>query len=147
MAFTEGADARATWRFCPGFLDQNPVQGTERGHHRPVSHVEGVGKGRSRSTMNSVWHGLGWQPQGHRPEKYCHLCQLFKYPQGTQSQPYSTHRGHSPRQHTSLTDTFTAVRHLQEELSDSMHTHCRNCQAKMHQSKMLSGQYKPTAEM
>lgn len=65
------------------------------------SHVEGVGTARSKSTMNSVWRGLGPQPQGHRPEKYWCLCQLLKYPQGTQSQPDSSHRGRSPRQHTS----------------------------------------------
>lgn len=30
--------------FCPGCLDQSPGQGTERGHCKPMSHVEGVGR-------------------------------------------------------------------------------------------------------
>lgn len=61
--------------------------------------------------MNSVWRGLGPQPWGHRPEKYCCLCQLLKYPQGTESWPYSNHRGHSPRQHIFTRDAFKTIMH------------------------------------
>ena len=35
--------------FCPGCLDQSPGQGTERGHSKPRSHVEGVGRGNSKA--------------------------------------------------------------------------------------------------
>lgn len=85
---------------------------------RAWSHVEGVGKWRSRSTMSSVWRGPGSQPWGHRPEKYCCLCQLLKYPQGTQLQAAHIHKRCLHSHHTPPGSTVRANTHLQRVLSE-----------------------------